>query len=146
MCWNLCIGYTGPFENLKRCLMCDTPRWSATTIDQPIKVLHSRFPTLPLGTQLQALYWDAMSALQIQYLWDKIQNLLNNLRNSDMGKIPVIKDIAMGWEYLGAVLDGDIKERDIVVMVSLDGAQLYEDKDSDCWIYIWVIMNLSPNQ
>ncbi|KAF9223047.1 hypothetical protein BS17DRAFT_796200 [Gyrodon lividus] len=52
----------------------------------------------------------------------------------------------MGWDYLGAVLDGDIKENDIVVMASLDGAQLYEDKDSDCWIYVWIIVNLSPDK
>ena len=30
------------------------------------------------------------------------------------------------------VIDGDIKENDIVLMVSLDGAQLYEHKDLDC--------------
>ncbi|KAF9220176.1 hypothetical protein BS17DRAFT_669277, partial [Gyrodon lividus] len=31
-------------------------------------------------------------------------------------------------------------------MVSLDGAQLYEHKDSSCLIYIWVIVNLSPDK
>jgi hypothetical protein len=60
--------------------------------------------------------------------------------------IPVIDDIAMGRDYLGAVLDGDIKENDIVLMVSLDGAQLYESKQSDCWMYIWIIVNLSPDK
>ena len=45
-----------------------------------------------------------------------------------------------GWDYLGASLDGDIK-------VSLiDGAQLYEDKESDCWITIWLVLNLSPSK
>lgn len=52
----------------------------------------------------------------------------------------------MGWDYLGAVLDGDIKQNDIVLMVSLDGAQLYESKQSDCWMYVWVILNLSPDK
>ena len=40
---------------------------------------------------------------------------------------------------------GDIKEHDMVLMASLDGAQLYEDKDSDCWLYLWVILNLPPD-
>lgn len=31
-------------------------------------------------------------------------------------------------------------------MVSLDGAQLYEHKDSDCWMYIWIIINLAPDK
>jgi len=29
-------------------------------------------------------------------------------------------------------------------MFSIDGAQLYAHKASDCWIYIWVIMDFSP--
>ena len=31
-------------------------------------------------------------------------------------------------------------------MVSLDGAQLYEDKESDCWLYIWIVINLPPDK
>ena len=58
----------------------------------------------------------------------------------------IIDDIAMGLDYLGPVLDGHIKENDIALMVSLDGAQLYEHKYSDCWIYIWILVNLSPNK
>ena len=52
----------------------------------------------------------------------------------------------MGWDYLGAILKGDITEHDIVVMVSLDSAQLYSNKESNCWIYVWVILNLPPDQ
>ena len=51
-----------------------------------------------------------------------------------MGGIPVVDDIAMGWDYLGAIHDGDIKSNDIVLMVSLNGAQLYDSKESNCWI------------
>ena len=54
----------------------------------------------------------------------------------------IIDDIAMGLDYLGPVLDGHIKENDIVLMVLLNGAQLYEHKDSDCWMYIY----LDPHQ
>jgi hypothetical protein len=28
----------------------------------------------------------------------------------------------------------------------MDGTQLYAHKASDCWIYIWVIMDLSPDE
>ncbi|KAG2340367.1 hypothetical protein BDR05DRAFT_1002561 [Suillus weaverae] len=61
-------------------------------------------------------------------------------------EIPIVDDIAMGHDYLGAVLDGDIKANDIVLMVSLDGAQLYKSKQSDCWMYLWVILNLAPDK
>jgi len=30
------------------------------------------------------------------------------------------------------------------VQLSLDGAQLYQDKDSDCWIFVYIIHNLAP--
>ena len=65
---------------------------------------------------------------------------------SQTGEIPVIDDVATGLDYLGPVLDGDIKENDIVLMVSIDGAQLYEHQESDCWMYVWIIINLSPQK
>ena len=42
--------------------------------------------------------------------------------------------------------DGHIDEDDIVLMFSIDGAQLYAMKASACWIYIWVLLNLSPTE
>lgn len=72
------------------------------------------------------------------------QQILVQLRA--MQTISIINDIAMGQDYLGTVLDRDIKPNDIVLMLSLDGAQLYESKQSNCWMYIWIIVNLSPNK
>ncbi|KAH7917471.1 hypothetical protein BV22DRAFT_989347, partial [Leucogyrophana mollusca] len=48
-------------------------------------------------------------------------------------------------EYLNAVQQGDIKDTDTVLMLSMDGAQLYQNKQSDCWIYIWILLDLSPD-
>jgi len=62
------------------------------------------------------------------------------------GLIDVYDDFCKGTNYLEAVQRGDIKPNDIVLMISLDGAQLYESKESDCWIYIWVVMNHSPDK
>ena len=30
-------------------------------------------------------------------------------------------------------------------MLSIDSAQLYQSKQLDCWIYIWVLLDLAPN-
>ena len=79
------------------------------------------------------------------YLWKKTQEVLSNIVTSYSPHIPVVDDIVMGWDFLGTVLHGDITQHDIVLMVSIDGAQLYESKESDCWMYIWIIGNLSPN-
>ncbi|KIK75527.1 hypothetical protein PAXRUDRAFT_18925 [Paxillus rubicundulus Ve08.2h10] len=80
----------------------------------------------------------------MHYLHKRTQQILEELCQT--GSIPVVDDVTMGWDYLGAVLDGDIKEHDIVLMVSLDGAQLYDSKESDCWMYVWATLNLLPDQ
>ena len=33
----------------------------------------------------------------------------------------------------------------IVLLMSIDGAQLYQSKQSGCWIYIWVILDFAPD-
>jgi hypothetical protein len=38
--------------------------------------------------------------------------------------------------YLKAVSDSQIKPGDIVIMFSMDGAQLYRNQASNCWISI----------
>ena len=39
---------------------------------------------------------------------------------------------------------GDLTPSNTNLMLSIDSAQLYESKQSDCWIYIWVLLNLAP--
>ncbi|GJE93591.1 hypothetical protein PsYK624_097510 [Phanerochaete sordida] len=64
-------------------------------------------------------------------------------------------DFVCGSEYLESLADspGDdtrgsksIGENDICLMFSIDGAQLYESKKSDCWMFIWVIFELAPDK
>jgi hypothetical protein len=79
------------------------------------------------------------------YLWEKTQELFHDIVATHSPDIPLVNDIVMGWDFLGTVLDDDIKEHDIVLMVSLDSTQPYESKESDCWMYIGIIGNLSPD-
>ena len=53
-------------------------------------------------------------------------------------------DIIHGQEYLDACMQGNISDNDTVVMWAMDGAQLYRDKSSDCWVSIWVILDFDP--
>ncbi|KAG1823587.1 uncharacterized protein BJ212DRAFT_1476455 [Suillus subaureus] len=91
------------------------------------------FTTIPIGSQLQALYRHPDSAHDMRYLHNQVQEVLAGLAQT--GEIPVFDNIVMGHNAIGAVLDGDIKENDIVLMVSLDGAQLYESKQSDFHVH-----------
>ncbi|KAF8834753.1 hypothetical protein BDN67DRAFT_1016184 [Paxillus ammoniavirescens] len=149
MCPESCVGFTGPFTDLETCPIssCGVSRWDPGHLHASnghVRVAARKFTTIPLGPQLQAQYRDPQSARAMCYLYEHTQEIITHLRET--GEIPVIDDITMGLDYLGPVLDGDIKENDIVLMVSLDGVQLYEHKDSDCWMYVWIIVNLAPDQ
>jgi len=147
MCRNTCIAYTGPFAHLDTCPTCGTSRWKEERLQGThgrSKIPAQTFTTIPIGPQLQALYRNKDSAIDMDYLRQRTEEVLQQIRET--GGIPVVDNIAMGWDYLGAVLDGDIKSHDVIVMVSLDGAQLYDSKESDCWIYIWIIVNLPPDK
>ena len=147
MCPNSCAAFTGPYANEEECLLCGTSQWNQELLwatNGRSKVPTKRFTTIPLGPQLQVLYHDPDQARQMHYLYKRTQQILTELRQT--GSISLVDDITAGWDYLGAVLDGNIKKDNIVLMVSLDGTQLYESKQSDCWIYIWIILNLAPDK
>ncbi|KZT18874.1 hypothetical protein NEOLEDRAFT_1079138, partial [Neolentinus lepideus HHB14362 ss-1] len=55
-------------------------------------------------------------------------------------------DILCGDAYLDAVKSGQINDDDFVLMFSADGAQLYKNKASDFWIYIWLVIDHPPDK
>ncbi|KAF9222790.1 hypothetical protein BS17DRAFT_767552 [Gyrodon lividus] len=135
--------------SLSGCLLhCGESRWNQQMLQgsdgHAKRVPAQTFMTIPLGPQLQAHNCSLDSAHAMHYPYERTQQILHEFRNTQ--SIPVIDDIAMSWDYLSAVLEGDITEHDIIVMVSLNGAQLYSSKEFDCWIYIWVILNLPLHQ
>ncbi|KAG1747773.1 uncharacterized protein EDB91DRAFT_1079495 [Suillus paluster] len=139
MCPDTCVAFTGPFADLTHCPICNTDRYD------PIK-LHMSGGRMHIAlAQLQALWRDRDQAQAMGYLREGTQRLFETLRVNG-GIVDVFDDFCKGREFLQAVQRGDIKPDDIVLMISLDGAQLYESKLSDCWIYIWVIMNHAPDQ
>ncbi|EIW79902.1 hypothetical protein CONPUDRAFT_155298 [Coniophora puteana RWD-64-598 SS2] len=120
MCVNTCLAYTGPHRDLTCCPKCDTPRYNSQKSTTRKKVPQRKFVTLPVTAGLA--------------------------RQPDRDALNTFDDYIKGKRYLQAVVDKKIKPEDSVLMFSIDGAQLYESKQSDCWIYIWVLMDLAPNQ
>jgi hypothetical protein len=55
------------------------------------------------------------------------------------------KDFLSGTEYLDAFNAGCIGDHDTVLMLSLDGAQLFHNKLSNFWLSIWGIYDLAPD-
>ncbi|KIK13056.1 hypothetical protein PISMIDRAFT_119622 [Pisolithus microcarpus 441] len=147
MCHNTCMAFTGPFSQLEACPTCNMSCWKQERLQgthRRSRVAAQTFTTIPISPQLQALYWHKDSTTDMDYLCTCTMEVLQHLQET--GDIPIIDDVMMVWDYLGTMLDGDIKQQDIVLMVSIDGTQLYDSKESNCWMYVWIIINLLPDK
>ncbi|KAG1808040.1 uncharacterized protein BJ212DRAFT_1449163 [Suillus subaureus] len=130
MCPDTCVAFTGPFANLTHCPICHTEHYDPIklcTSGGQMYVARQKFVTIPLGAQLQALWRDLGQAQEMSYLQEETQCLLAKLQTNG-GVIDVFDDFFKGCEYIQAVQWGDIKPDDVVLMISLNGAQLYESK------------------
>lgn len=150
MCINSCHAFTGPFEHLEVCSICSEPRYDPAVLassDGELKKPRLQFSTIMPGPQLQAQWAHPEGAKQMRYREHCVNMLLPDLAElSGMVNIDVsvLEDVHHGRGLMDAVINGRIKPEDMVLLFSMDGAQLYRMKKSDCWIYIWVILDLSP--
>ena len=151
MCLNSCVAFTGPYAILESCPICGGSRYKETDLDEsgdesdgPIKVPQQVFTTFPVGPQIQARWKNPMTAQDMSYRWDKTKELLQERASN--GPCSIFDDILCGDAYLDLVNDGKIGQNDTVLMLSIDGAQLHENKKSSCWIYIWILLDLAPDK
>ena len=63
--------------------------------------------------------------------------------NTD-GGIQDYDNICCGSEYLDLVKSGQISDNDMVLVLSMDGAQLYRNKESDTWFGIATLIDITP--
>lgn len=142
MCQNTCLAYTGPFSDLEACPKCQEPHYDPRILESSNgrkKIPQQELTTIPLGPQLQALWRSPGGATAMLHRDTETQKILRKLQTDEMTFID------NGRDYLNAVQEGRIRKRDTVLLMLMDGAQLYESKQSDCWIYIWVVLNLAPD-
>ena len=102
------------------------------------------FHTISVGPQLQALYHKPGSAMHAHYLHKERERVLSEINR--MGCLNRYSNVLHGSDIIEAFQDACIGEGNIVLMFSIDGAQLYVMKASACWIYIWVVLNLAPER
>ncbi|KLO11181.1 hypothetical protein SCHPADRAFT_831526, partial [Schizopora paradoxa] len=150
MCPNSCIAYTGPrYSKLETCPFCSESRYDLKILAETNgrkKVARQKYYTIPLGPVLQCLFRTVQGCNDMEYFWKFMTKILSTVDHVNTTiNIETFEDSGSGSEFIEAVLKGIIKEDDILLMFSLDGAQFYKGKQSDCHIYIWVIFNLSPD-
>ncbi|EIW73862.1 hypothetical protein CONPUDRAFT_53544 [Coniophora puteana RWD-64-598 SS2] len=145
MCWDTCLAFTGPFENDQRCSQCGRHRYDQDILKASGKRVSRKFHTIPLGPILQALFRDRQTAEDLSYRVRKTHEVLEDaIRNGRI--IQNFDDYICGTDYIQSLIEQKITDDDIVVMASLDGAQLLKTRGSDCWMYIWVILEFSPDK
>jgi hypothetical protein len=141
MCVNSCMAFTGPYKDLDTCLRCQEPRYDPVLLQSSngtTKKPRQSMTTIPIGPQIQALWSHRLSAEKMSYRQQVTDTLLNQAELPD-----ILTDYTEGDDYRLHVVPR-LGSHDTVLMFSADGAQLYRNKKSDCWIYIWVVYNLAP--
>jgi hypothetical protein len=135
------MAFTGPFSTHDKCRFCNEDRFQRSKHGDK-SIPRRQFVTLPLGPQLQALWRHPITVTKLR---DRLQRTSEALtqRKTEKG-IQQYNDICCGSEYLDLVESGKILENDMVLYVSMDGAQLYRDKESDTWFGIAGIIDLPP--
>ncbi|KAN0087915.1 hypothetical protein V8E55_006536, partial [Tylopilus felleus] len=141
MCIGSCVAFTGPYIHLNACPQCHEPRYQNINGKQ---VLLAIFNTMPLGPQIQAFWRHPDTAHKMRYRLRRTEEVFEDVQQNNVF-VKQYDDVFCGEGYLDAIQKGRIGPDDTLLMFSIDGAQLYENKESNCWIYIWIVFNLTPN-
>ncbi|KAE9383504.1 hypothetical protein BT96DRAFT_843748 [Gymnopus androsaceus JB14] len=154
MCINSCHTYTGPFKDLESCCYCHEPHYDQDQLQRDgSKVLCQQFSTILLGPQLAAIRCSAEGAEEQKYCDSKLKEIYEMMdKVSEDGEEMVYDDIWCGADLLSLVEEIGMTENNeldscpsLVISASLDGAQLYQNKKSDCWIGIWINQDYAPD-
>lgn len=148
MCPNSCLAYVGPYDDREMCPTCGEFRLHQIKLRRSngrVKAPRAVFNTIPLGPQLQALFMNRETAQKIHYGEQRTEDISEEL-NQNEGLVNAYNDVLTGSAHLEAVRNGKIRPKDMLMVLSIDGAQFCESKLSDCWIYIWIILAHCPDE
>ncbi|EJD40588.1 hypothetical protein AURDEDRAFT_69965, partial [Auricularia subglabra TFB-10046 SS5] len=137
MCPNSCQAYTGPLSAESTCHTCKEPRYRAGTTSR------QHFYSLPLAPVIQSMHRDPDASRRFEYGAQKLSHLCSVVRETS--SVPLYDDVLCGHDVLNAYASGTITDSDLLLMVSYEGCQIYRDKHSDCWIYVWIFVSVSPD-
>ena len=79
----------------------------------------------------------------MHYLEKRLTEISEYIRTHN-GQIKCYDDTVCLYALLQAWASGQFTKSNIALQLSIDGTQLYCNKVSDCWIFIWIIHNLCP--
>ena len=146
MCINLCHVFTGPFSVLKNCKICNEPCFDPTEYAHSGKEIpRQQSCTIPLGPQIQALRRSKEGAEAMCYHDRKTTEVIDAFNAAQSSDELIYDDIFCSQDYQDLMEKLSLTEDDTTVILSIDGAQLHQNKKSDTWIAMWIVLDYNPN-
>ncbi|GET63857.1 transposase domain-containing protein [Rhizophagus irregularis DAOM 181602=DAOM 197198] len=131
MCINSCCAFTGNLETLNKCTYCKAERYQEG--GRP----RAQVAYFSIQNRFKIQYQDPTRAKQLCYRSEYITR-------EDNG---AIGDVFDGSQYKYLSQEGYFQnDRDIALLGSVDGYQLFKQKCDDCWIVLFINANLPPHQ
>lgn len=138
MCVNSCCAFTNQLVNNTTCLWCGEAAYNQTS-NSNIKTPRKVATFLPLLNRFKLQYNDPKRSSDLRYR--------HQYANSNENEENSISDIFDGNLYKDLINDGYfIDERDIALIGSTDGYQIFRQKTDDCWVVMFINANLPPDE
>ena len=81
----------------------------------------------------------------MRYRDRKTTEVIEALNAAQSSNKLIYDDVFCGQDYLDLAEKLSLTEDDTTVILSIDGARLYQNKKSDTWIAIWIMLDYNPN-
>ncbi|KAH8929623.1 hypothetical protein BT69DRAFT_1364290, partial [Atractiella rhizophila] len=135
MCPNSCIAYTGEWSELTECPKCHLSHYREPT---------QQYFVVPFEAPLQARWATEEGASASKHRARRTKDRLEKCPQD--GMLPdILDDIYCGSDYLKLAREKKILPSDTVLALSLDGAQVFNNKKpSDAIFVIMIDYNLPP--
>jgi hypothetical protein len=134
ICRNSCCAFTGIYENDSKCRFCTKERYIINNNSKKTQKPQKTAIYIPLLERFRIQYADSKRANELRYRGQR--------KECDDG----YSDIFDGDLYKELVEEGFfLDERDIALIGSTDGYQIFRQKTDSCWIVMFINANLSPD-
>lgn len=137
ICVNSCCAYTGPFDKNVSCPYCGEDRY---------QMLQNR----ERKPRKQASYFSLVERLKIQYsCHERSKEMM--YRKEYTSSIEYVTEETIGDVFDGAIYKNLVAggffqdHRDIALSASIDGYQIFKQRNEENWIVLFLNNNLPPN-
>jgi len=134
MCINSCCAFSGSFKTLDKCIYCKAECYQEGGRSRAQVVYFS------IQDRFIIQYKDPTRAKQLRYRSEYIAREEYNIDGA-------IGDVFDSIQYKHLSQKGYFQDdRDVALLGSIDGYQLFRQKCNDCWIVLFINANLPPEQ